>query len=352
MGSLPCPHFVILSFMSQGHTIPILHLSRLLRRRSDTITIVTTAENSKSIRDYLLDIDVSIIELPFPQNIPGVPQGPRCIREMRPLLGDNFDISQSMLEISPLILHWLWGPVQCYVIMTRTSLSSFVLLKGVVSSALGILMVLLNMGSVRSLQSEVDSHVSSGWTYALEICSLAVDRLSHTMELLFWIVIDQLLFGKQWESSQPPLIIISMSSALPFELQAVMKVLPRKSSAGSLQIKIGPAPSHDGAPLLDHHRSTLFLEIIGEARAHPPLSPQPPLIIVFLSSTLVIWTTGSDQELSTSIDHRLSELGSGHLDHGLQSRSFLTWALRGHLRMKMDDHSSLVLSPLPNLLGL
>ncbi|KAG8378935.1 hypothetical protein BUALT_Bualt07G0036300 [Buddleja alternifolia] len=75
MGSLPCPHFVIFPFMSQGHTIPVLHLSRLLCHRSAAVTIVTTAGNSKSIRDYLLDIDVSIIELSFPQNIPGVPPG-------------------------------------------------------------------------------------------------------------------------------------------------------------------------------------------------------------------------------------------------------------------------------------
>ncbi|KAG8385800.1 hypothetical protein BUALT_Bualt03G0082900 [Buddleja alternifolia] len=33
----------------------------------------------------------------------------------------------------------------------------------------------------------------------------------------------------------------------------------------------GPAPSHGGAPLLDHHQSTPFLKIIGEAGAHPPL---------------------------------------------------------------------------------
>ncbi|GFP95449.1 UDP-glycosyltransferase 90a1 [Phtheirospermum japonicum] len=61
--------------MSQGHTIPLLHLSRLLRRRSATVTIFTTAGNSPLIRASLHDTDVTILELPFPQNIENVPPG-------------------------------------------------------------------------------------------------------------------------------------------------------------------------------------------------------------------------------------------------------------------------------------
>ncbi|KAK6123365.1 hypothetical protein DH2020_042903 [Rehmannia glutinosa] len=75
MGSLPCPHFVIFPFMSQGHTIPLLHLSRLIRRRSAAVTIITTAGNAPPIRASLKDTDVSILELPFPQNIKNIPPG-------------------------------------------------------------------------------------------------------------------------------------------------------------------------------------------------------------------------------------------------------------------------------------
>ncbi|KAL8457739.1 hypothetical protein ACS0TY_035559 [Phlomoides rotata] len=75
MGSLPCVHFAIFPFMSQGHTIPLLYLSRLLRQRSAAVTIFTTAANSTPIRASLKDTDVSILELPFPQNIDGVPPG-------------------------------------------------------------------------------------------------------------------------------------------------------------------------------------------------------------------------------------------------------------------------------------
>ncbi|KZV39697.1 hypothetical protein F511_22722 [Dorcoceras hygrometricum] len=49
--------------------------SRLLRRLSVVVTLFTTAGNSPGIRESLQDTDVSIIELPFPQNIDGVPQG-------------------------------------------------------------------------------------------------------------------------------------------------------------------------------------------------------------------------------------------------------------------------------------
>ncbi|KAL6583839.1 hypothetical protein OROMI_003128 [Orobanche minor] len=75
MDSLPCPHFVIFPFMSQGHTIPLLHLSRLLRQRSAAVTIFTTAKNSPSIHPSLRNTDVTVLELPFPQNIENVPPG-------------------------------------------------------------------------------------------------------------------------------------------------------------------------------------------------------------------------------------------------------------------------------------
>ncbi|KAL2253972.1 UNVERIFIED_CONTAM: UDP-glycosyltransferase 90A1 [Sesamum indicum] len=61
--------------MSQGHTIPLLALSRLLRRRSAVVTIFTTSKNAPRIRASLQDVDVSILELPFPGNIDGVPPG-------------------------------------------------------------------------------------------------------------------------------------------------------------------------------------------------------------------------------------------------------------------------------------
>ncbi|KAL7098572.1 hypothetical protein ACP275_09G025500 [Erythranthe tilingii] len=77
MGSHPQPHFAIFPFMSQGHIIPLLHLSRLLRRRRSAaaVTIFTTAGSSPPIRAALRDTDISILELPFPQNTQGVPQG-------------------------------------------------------------------------------------------------------------------------------------------------------------------------------------------------------------------------------------------------------------------------------------
>ncbi|XP_057806257.1 UDP-glycosyltransferase 90A1-like [Salvia miltiorrhiza] len=75
MGSLPTLHFAIFPFLSQGHIIPLLHLSRLLRLRSAAVTIFTTAANSPPICAALADTDVSVVELPFPQHIQGLPPG-------------------------------------------------------------------------------------------------------------------------------------------------------------------------------------------------------------------------------------------------------------------------------------
>ncbi|KAJ4976089.1 hypothetical protein NE237_001195 [Protea cynaroides] len=72
-------HIVLFPFMSKGHTIPILHLARLLLLRTGiTVTIFTTHTNSPFIRQFLGDIQqslISIIELEFPSNIPELPLG-------------------------------------------------------------------------------------------------------------------------------------------------------------------------------------------------------------------------------------------------------------------------------------
>lgn len=72
------PHVVILPFMAKGHTIPLLHLTRLLfLRRSDiAVTIFTTHANSPFMHQFLSDTNASIIDLTFPQKIhPEIPEG-------------------------------------------------------------------------------------------------------------------------------------------------------------------------------------------------------------------------------------------------------------------------------------
>ncbi|KAF7136369.1 hypothetical protein RHSIM_Rhsim08G0056400 [Rhododendron simsii] len=66
---------VLFPFMSKGHTIPLLHLAHLLHRRNISVTFFTTTANRLFISDSLSDTDASIVELPFPQDIEGVPAG-------------------------------------------------------------------------------------------------------------------------------------------------------------------------------------------------------------------------------------------------------------------------------------
>ncbi|GFY93134.1 UDP-Glycosyltransferase superfamily protein [Actinidia rufa] len=61
--------------MSKGHTIPILHLARLLCRRGITVTIFTTPANRPFVSVSIADTDTTIVDLPFPENIDGVPPG-------------------------------------------------------------------------------------------------------------------------------------------------------------------------------------------------------------------------------------------------------------------------------------
>ncbi|ONI19517.1 hypothetical protein PRUPE_3G282700 [Prunus persica] len=69
-------HVVLFPFMSKGHTIPLLHLSRLFLSRRLRVTIFTTPANRPFINQSLADTSASVISLPFPQSIsPEIPSG-------------------------------------------------------------------------------------------------------------------------------------------------------------------------------------------------------------------------------------------------------------------------------------
>lgn len=69
-------HVVLFPFMSKGHTIPLLHLARLLLPRGAAIIIFTTPASHPFISDHFLSgDDVSLIDLTFPDNVPGIPPG-------------------------------------------------------------------------------------------------------------------------------------------------------------------------------------------------------------------------------------------------------------------------------------
>ncbi|CAN0905159.1 UDP-glycosyltransferase 90A1 [Linum grandiflorum] len=72
-------HAVLFPFMSKGHTIPILHLARLLLRRQISVTILTTPANRPFIASALpvlgASTTASVLELSFDHDIPGIPAG-------------------------------------------------------------------------------------------------------------------------------------------------------------------------------------------------------------------------------------------------------------------------------------
>uniref|UniRef100_A0A0D9XD87 Glycosyltransferase n=1 Tax=Leersia perrieri TaxID=77586 RepID=A0A0D9XD87_9ORYZ len=64
------PHVAVFPFMARGHTIPMIHLACLLRRRRlATVTFLTTPGNAPFVRRQLDDDDdVAVVELPFPDD--------------------------------------------------------------------------------------------------------------------------------------------------------------------------------------------------------------------------------------------------------------------------------------------
>ncbi|CAN1223105.1 UDP-glycosyltransferase 90A2 [Linum perenne] len=64
-------HAVLFPFISKGHTIPILHLARLLLRRQISVTVFTTPANRDFISSSLpASSTTSILELSFLHDIP------------------------------------------------------------------------------------------------------------------------------------------------------------------------------------------------------------------------------------------------------------------------------------------
>ncbi|KAF7847060.1 hypothetical protein BT93_L3399 [Corymbia citriodora subsp. variegata] len=70
------PHVLIFPFMAQGHTLPLLDLSKALLRKNIRVTIITTPSNAKLIIQHLPNSPIiHVIEIPFPSNGYGLPKG-------------------------------------------------------------------------------------------------------------------------------------------------------------------------------------------------------------------------------------------------------------------------------------
>ncbi|KAI3909664.1 hypothetical protein MKW98_014081 [Papaver atlanticum] len=113
-------HVVILPFMAKGHTIPLLHLTRLLflHRNNLAVTIFTTHANSQFIRQSLHDTKASIIDLTFPQNFhPGIPQGVESVDKLpsQSLLVPFCKGTKFLQPEFDTILQSLWPNVSCII---------------------------------------------------------------------------------------------------------------------------------------------------------------------------------------------------------------------------------------------
>ncbi|KAK8467429.1 hypothetical protein PHAVU_007G048100 [Phaseolus vulgaris] len=73
-GSSSTLHAVIFSFMSIGHTLPLLNFARLLLRRNVAVTVFTTHANCLFISHNLYTA-AAVIDLPFPSSVPEIPVG-------------------------------------------------------------------------------------------------------------------------------------------------------------------------------------------------------------------------------------------------------------------------------------
>ncbi|XP_076900128.1 UDP-glycosyltransferase 90A1-like [Bidens hawaiensis] len=96
----PPPHFVVFPFMAQGHTTPLLYLSRILSDRHITVTVITTPANYSAVKSTLKNDFITVIDIPFPNNIPGVPPGVE-ITDKLPCMSSFINFVEATKHLQP-----------------------------------------------------------------------------------------------------------------------------------------------------------------------------------------------------------------------------------------------------------
>ncbi|KAK9058220.1 hypothetical protein SSX86_023060 [Deinandra increscens subsp. villosa] len=96
----PPPHFVLFPFMSQGHSIPLLHLSHILSNRHISVTVITTSANHSAVKSTLKNDSISVIDISFPDNSVTAPPGVE-ITDKLPCMSSFIDFVDSTKQLQP-----------------------------------------------------------------------------------------------------------------------------------------------------------------------------------------------------------------------------------------------------------
>ncbi|XP_010475901.1 PREDICTED: UDP-glycosyltransferase 90A2-like [Camelina sativa] len=86
-------HVVLFPYLSKGHMIPMLQLARLLLSHSYagdiSVTVFTTPLNRPFVAESLSGTKATIVDVPFPENVPEIPPGIECTDKL-PALSSLF----------------------------------------------------------------------------------------------------------------------------------------------------------------------------------------------------------------------------------------------------------------------
>ncbi|EOA39308.1 hypothetical protein CARUB_v10012329mg [Capsella rubella] len=86
-------HVVLFPYLSKGHMIPMLQLARLLLSHSYagdiSVTVFTTPLNRPFVAHSLSGTKATIVDVPFPNNVPEIPYGVECTDKL-PALSSLF----------------------------------------------------------------------------------------------------------------------------------------------------------------------------------------------------------------------------------------------------------------------
>ncbi|XP_071735028.1 UDP-glycosyltransferase 90A1-like [Rutidosis leptorrhynchoides] len=96
----PKTHVVLFPFMAKGHMIPLFQLARIFLHRNVAVTLFTTPANHPYVTASLSDTQTTVISIPFPDNIPGVPSGVESVDKL-PSMSLFFPFISSTKSMQP-----------------------------------------------------------------------------------------------------------------------------------------------------------------------------------------------------------------------------------------------------------
>ncbi|KAL6848017.1 hypothetical protein ACP4OV_022145 [Aristida adscensionis] len=116
------PHFVLVPFMAQGHTIPMTDMARLLAEHGAQVSVITTPVNASRMAGFITEVEtmglaIQFVKLRFPATEFGLPDGCENVDKIpsRDLLKNFLEACEALREPLAAHLRDKYPPPSCII---------------------------------------------------------------------------------------------------------------------------------------------------------------------------------------------------------------------------------------------